>query len=451
MNKKKYLPIEIPRDYWYFVEPYPQEMKDKLKGYIDSCLAEGKWQHSEDILFDETITDVNFLAYSIHKSVAPLKNPMPGHGLEQAFAPFKKKSHDFLPAGFQLEKNYTFAAVGDLMATPYLRESADKLYERVETLMFDSDLLFGNLESSLTAVKEGIYSAKEGEGPKVNVDIDEYNTLVKHKGKQLDVVQLTNNHVLDCGFEGIDLTMKQLKKDGIVFVGAYETEADAGRVKTTFLDDIKIGWVSHTFSFNGRPLVEGKEWLADRTRFHCEENPDTSRIEGQIAACREAGCDLIVLALHWGQEHEMYPHPDQLKWAHQFAELGADVIIGHHPHVCQPVEIYTPKSRPNVSVPIMYSLGNVTPPTSGAISIMSMIARIGLAKGTVNGERKVSVARLELTPVAVVLEQDQERKIVRAVPLIEILASDLDADTREYFNVTAEAAELVLGKNWSGS
>jgi poly-gamma-glutamate synthesis protein (capsule biosynthesis protein) len=86
--------------------------------------------------------------------------------------------------------------------------------------------------------------------------------------------------------------------------------------------------------------------------------------------------DFIVVQLHWGMEFEMYPRPEQLEVAHHIAELGADAIIGHHPHVLQPVEVYHGK-------PILYSLGNYCHDMDhfGHEEYMAMLLRASVSDG----------------------------------------------------------------------
>ena len=116
----------------------------------------------------------------------------------------------------------------------------------------------------------------------------------------------------------------------------------------------------HTFSINNKQLPPDKPWIVDITLFDLAENPDMLRIEAQIKAARAAS-DLVMLVLHWGAEWEFYPNPKQLGYAHKFAELGADAIIAQHPHAIQPIEIYRPHGDSDKQVPILYSLGNLTP------------------------------------------------------------------------------------------
>ncbi len=103
---------------------------------------------------------------------------------------------------------------------------------------------------------------------------------------------------------------------------------------------------------------------------------------------------MVVAQLHWGLEHESYPRPDQLGVARHLAELGVDIVIGHHPHVVQPLECYRTNRDPDRVVPIYYSLGNLLTPFSHPAFRASWIARITLAKGVArDGTTRTYVAK----------------------------------------------------------
>jgi poly-gamma-glutamate synthesis protein (capsule biosynthesis protein) len=156
----------------------------------------------------------------------------------------------------------------------------------------------------------------------------------------------------------------------------------------------------------------------------------------------------VVVALHWGLEFELYPHPQQVRWAHRFAELGADLVIGHHPHVPQPVEIYRPASDPDRAVPILYSLGNLSTLLSHPAMALSLVARIGFAKGLYRGRRTALIATLNLIPVALVAEESGGKEITRLVPLKELDSSVSEGPMRAYVDEMIDYAEIVVGDDW---
>ena len=115
---------------------------------------------------------------------------------------------------------------------------------------------------------------------------------------------------------------------------------------------------------------------------------DFTQLEEQLAHGRRAGVDFVIAQLHWGMEYELYPRPEQVELAHHLADLGVDAIVGHHPHVLQPVEHYRTRRDPDRVVPVFYSLGNLTNPFSAPYLCRSGVARIELARGTAGGRKR---------------------------------------------------------------
>lgn len=444
MSEKQYVPIDLPRELTHLLENFPDEAKETVARITEERLSNGRWDATEDVPFDPN--DIEFIAYWLHKTRAPLRKAKQGSGIEQKLEPYRKSHFDLTPPGFVAESTQRLSAVGDLMFAKHIEESRDRLYEPVRDLIFGADCAFANLESTLTSEEPKEFGVTgKGDTPYINITPNQYDSLVKHKGRQFDIVHLANNHILDCGEEGVATTLEQLRRDNIEFAGVYETLADSRAVKTTRVGGIKIGWVAHTFSVNFKPLPENKPWICDITPFHVEPDPDTSRIERQIARAREAGCDLVVLSLHWGLEHEFYPHPDQLQWAHRFADAGADAIIGHHPHVIQFPEIYRPQGQPEKRVPILYSLGNLTPAYSAPFTVLSLVANLRIARGSLFGEPCTRITGLDLTPVVFMGAKDESGDFASIVPLDVLLRSELDSATGAYVEEIREYADFVLG------
>jgi len=138
----------------------------------------------------------------------------------------------------------------------------------------------------------------------------------------IDIVNLANNHIKNYGQEGVLLTKKLLKQEKITPLGPEENFVVKNIKGTSF------GFLGFdlTGSFN-------KERIIQKVK---EEQKKV---------------DILIVSFHWGVEYAQKPSSWQKELAHQVAEAGADLILGHHPHVVQKVETYQ-------GVPIVYSLGN---------------------------------------------------------------------------------------------
>ena len=157
------------------------------------------------------------------------------------------------------------------------------------------------------------------------------------------VMNLANNHAYDCGRDGLMETAASLQRAGIEPLGAGLDQADASR--PVFLGP--AGMRIALLGFVDLPL-EGLMPLADRP------GPAQAETRTVLAAIRAArgNADRIVVVVHWGREYRPLPTERQRNLAERMVEAGADVVIGHHPHVIQPVE------RIGKGI-VFYSVGNL--------------------------------------------------------------------------------------------
>jgi hypothetical protein len=152
-----------------------------------------------------------------------------------------------------------------------------------------------------------------------------------------DTCSTASNHTLDQGEGGVARTIDALAAAGLGWTGSARDPADAETpwVREVTLDrgrSVAVGHLSYTFSFNGLSPPPGKEWLANRI--------DAGRIVAEARAARADGAEIVLLSLHWGTEYRADPDAAQLDLARRLADSGEiDLILGHHAHVVQPVEL----------------------------------------------------------------------------------------------------------------
>ncbi|KAA1194130.1 CapA family protein [Pseudohalioglobus sediminis] len=403
------------------------------------------WRYPQDLLLEMDST--YFWSYWIHKTGNPITRAMRDSRLEQHFASARQAPPDLFPAGFEAEHRASMSAVGDLIATKGLEHSRDSLYTDIADLVFDADIRYANFESTLSRTAPKDTLIQPGETPEINVTPEQYEAFIGHQGRHYSMLQLANNHILDCGQAGIDVTLERLERDGIDWVGINPEESDAAQGRIIEVNGIRIGWVAFTFSVNFRPFPEGKDYLVNFVPFHLERNPDTAAITRQIRWCREQNCDVVILGLHWGLEFEIYPHPEQLQWAREFAEAGADLIVCHHPHVVQPIEYYRTRRDPARHVPIIYSLGNLMPLIHHPASVLSAVARLELVKGKVAGRSMTLPGVVSMTPVALLAER-HDGEGLRLARLSSLVQAELSPAMRDYTQAVEGFAHLALGDSW---
>ncbi len=165
---------------------------------------------------------------------------------------------------------------------------------------------------------------------------------VKRAG--IDVVSLANNHALDWGSNALCDTVKRLIVAGLGTVGAG---CDAVTANTPYIaqlsDGTRVAFLAYT------PFYAGS--YATNTRPGFSKWNKNEMVAAVSDLQLREGIDLIIVSFHWGEEYFTHANAFQKEWAHLMIDAGADVVVGHHPHVVQETEKY------NNGI-IFYSLGN---------------------------------------------------------------------------------------------
>jgi poly-gamma-glutamate synthesis protein (capsule biosynthesis protein) len=180
------------------------------------------------------------------------------------------------------------------------------------------------------------------------------------KANGIRLVSFANNHVMDQGWAGFAETREHLREQGLLFVGSGDTAQTAWQPVIVEANGIKVGWLGMTRWLNGgRNPDKDDQPHVNFFPYPSESGGAPGMDEaGVLEAIKQARlkCDLLVVSIHWGVEYAPAPRPEDVETAHKMLEAGAAVIVGHHPHVLQPVETYrTADGRDAV---ILYSLGN---------------------------------------------------------------------------------------------
>ncbi len=164
-----------------------------------------------------------------------------------------------------------------------------------------------------------------------------------------DACTTASNHTFDQGAEGVDRTLDTLDAAGLEHAGSARTEQEAGR--TTMLDvpagsgSVQVALLSYTFGFNGASTPDGESWRSNEI--------DEAEILDDAAAARQEGAEVVVTAMHWGDEYAHEPDEQQRTLAPELiASPDIDLLLGHHAHVVQPVENFDGEW-------VVYGMGNL--------------------------------------------------------------------------------------------
>lgn len=234
--------------------------------------------------------------------------------------------------------------------------------DNVRDIFKKDDLTIINMEGTLTEESARLEKQFAFKGPMEFIDI--------LSGSSIEAANIANNHSHDYGEKSFQDTVELLEKNNIAPFG-YE------RVQVLDVKGIKVGFF-------------GIYELDD----HLTRIP---QVKENISTLRRQNADVIVAVFHWGNELEEVPDSNQTTLAHLAIDEGADLVIGHHPHILQGVEQYKGKN-------IAYSLGNFC--FGGNTHPAEMDTMIFQQKFVLNSEKKIIESEINMIPCMVSSEVD---------------------------------------------
>lgn len=198
----------------------------------------------------------------------------------------------------------------------YDANGGDYFLSNVKSIIDKDDITFINLE--------GAFSSKEATADKkypIRCPMEHIDII---SNASVEVVNLSNNHIYDCGKSGFNETIQLLKDNNIGYCGE-------GNTYTTKVNGIQVSFLG----YNG--------WNDSKDLKH--------KIAQDIEAAKTSGSSIVCVEFHWGIERDNYSNSTQESLAHHAIDSGASIVVGSHPHVIQGIEKYKGKT-------IVYSMGN---------------------------------------------------------------------------------------------
>lgn len=255
-------------------------------------------------------------------------------------------------------------------------------------LIKDADCTSANLESISAGSSFGISGF-----PSFNAPVDLLDGL---KTTGFDVLSIANNHMLDKGESALLTSIENIHARELLPTGAGATEAELEGAAVVNINGIRVGFVSFT---DGAKIKTSSIYNSHINYFDGENSRSRMvrrvvQVKRRINAIRNA-CDLIVLQLHFGEEYHQTPSAFQKELIASFSELPVDVIVGHHPHVLQPVEWVENSKGKHVLV--AYSLGNFFSGQAGLYRQIGGIFSFRVQRTITGGITSVSIAEPTLT------------------------------------------------------
>lgn len=199
-----------------------------------------------------------------------------------------------------------------------------------------------------------------------------------------------NNHSYDLGAKGIDATLRfwsSMPQDALYF-GWYRTDSDAALQEVPLYEKngIRFACLAFTEQTNGFSVPSGAQERVVRTS-------ETEVMRQQIESAKKLA-DIVLVSVHWGIENSHTVTPEQQNLAQQFADWGADLIIGTHPHVIQPLVVLT--AQDGRQVPCAYSLGNFVSAQNLPDELLGYVFTCSITK---TGDSACTVSDLQAVPI----------------------------------------------------
>ncbi|MEK7482385.1 MAG: CapA family protein [Patescibacteria group bacterium] len=273
----------------------------------------------------------------------------------------------------QLSEEVSLVAVGDISFSRGVEQIVEKQNDinypflKIGGYLKTADLVFGNLETPITPGRkilnlEMVFRSNPG-------------TEQALKSAGFSIVSLANNHTPNFGEQGLKDTFKYLNEADIKYAGAGKDEQEAYQPVYIEAKGIKFAFLAYNDAGTVPAAYEANSSRAG-TAF--------MRLEKMAEAIKEAkqNADIVIVSMHAGTEYAAEPNDQQINFARAAIDEGADLVIGHHPHVVQTMEKYKGKF-------IFYSLGNFvfdqmwSPETK-----QGLMAKIYFSK---NGVNKISL------------------------------------------------------------
>ena len=266
--------------------------------------------------------------------------------------------------------------VGDnLLHMPLIRNAErskneynfDSLYEKMNPYFQSADIAVIVQETVL-----GGNDLKYSGYPLFNSPQEVGDSMVK---AGFDVILHATNHVLDKGEKGIQNSIDFWKKyPDVKVLGINETNDVYNTIPYIEKNGIKLAVLNYTDSTNGMPLPSGKEYMVNVL--------DKEKMIKDLTEA-EKNADFTAVFMHWGTEYSLSANEGQTELAKIMCENGADLIMGSHPHVIEPVEWISSENGNKALV--FYSLGNYVSRQKEATTLLGLMGGVKICKSKAQG------------------------------------------------------------------
>ena len=262
-----------------------------------------------------------------------------------------------------------------------------RFFADVEPYISRSDYSLCCLESALTGGKIQSYP--------LFTSPDELAVSLRDVG--FDLINTASNHALDGHQSGLIRTLDVLDSVGLDHVGTYRTQAEYDENNGILLREINgvsFAFLDYSYGTNGIPIYNFPYAvnLFNTSYMSNYVSPDYDKLAADMAAARALGTDIIAVSIHWGAEYQTEPSANQERVADFLFEQGADLVIGGHPHVPQPMELREIDNGDGTKRTgfLCYCLGNLLSTMKSDYTYLTAMVRLEITKQPATGETVIS-------------------------------------------------------------
>lgn len=327
-----------------------------------------------------------------------------GNNVSHSIVPIEEAPLDSIDGveGIELEKRVRFVAVGDNIPHDSVINTAKddaatgekynfkEIYKGIEADVKAADIAFINHESPVGGASLGISGY-----PSFNAPEEMIEELIN---VGFDVFSISNNHMLDKGEKGYANTVNYFKTLPIMMIGGY-TKADYDNIRVVESNGIRIAFLSYTTFVNSGHSAD----ISSSSEYKIPY-ANTEDITRHVTKAKTMA-DAVVVSLHWGKETEFGVTSEQNKYATLCANLGVDVVLGHHSHV--PGDVEWVRGENGNKTLVAYSLGNFC---SSQLYSYNMIGEMLKFDMVMSADGKVTVENVIVDPVVCHYKTDTSHK-----------------------------------------
>ena len=326
------------------------------------------------------------------------------------------------------DTTFTLTAIGDIVGNTSLTSDAlntstnqydfSYIFEDISYYIKNSSITVANLETTFSGEDNGYRNYSRYNSP------DKLANNLKKLG--VDVVSTAGNHCLDYGYDGLSRTIDVLDQADISHVGTYNSKESQDSILIKYVKGIKLAFIDFTFSSNKLNIPSDKSY--------CVNLIDKDFIKEQLDLAKKQSPDIIICSIHWGNENSSSVTSSQKEYADFIFENGADIILGTHPHLLQPMEKRTVTLQDGTTKDgfIIYSLGDFINGKNQKKYNSSVILELTITKHTDN---KITIDKANYIPIYMYKDNSKKYNKFRLL------------DTNNIISLYDQGIDTSIGKN----